>query len=105
MLSTQLRLRLESIAKRISKGEEVSLEDMIWADKLAKSNRSAYSILRKARREAIHGESHPDSMDGFLNDLDLGNLDAPNRPARPLSADEITEFFRRDDGEEWLRRD
>lgn len=104
MLSTQLRLRLESIATRISKGEEVSLEDMIWADKLAKSNRSAYSILRKARREAIHGESHPDSMDGFLNALDLGNLDAPRSPG-PLSADEITEFFRRDDGEEWLRRD
>jgi len=52
MLSTQYRLRLEAICEKIVKGEEVSLEDMIWAEKLAKSNRSAATILRQARRKA-----------------------------------------------------
>jgi hypothetical protein len=49
MLSTQYRLRLKGICNKIVKGEEVSLEDMIWAEKLAKANRSAATILRQAR--------------------------------------------------------
>ena len=49
MLSTQYRLRLEFICKCIANGEEVKLDDMIWADKLGKANRSASEMLRKAR--------------------------------------------------------
>ena len=45
MLSTQYRLRLEFICKRIANGEEVKLDDMIWADKLGKANRSASEML------------------------------------------------------------
>ena len=52
MLSSKYRLRLEYICKRISDRQEVQLEDMIWADKLAKANRSAGEMLRKARRVA-----------------------------------------------------
>ena len=37
MLSTQYRLRLEGICKDIASGTEVSMNDMIWAQKLAKS--------------------------------------------------------------------
>ena len=36
MLSTQYRLRLEGICKSIASGTEVSMEDMIWAQKLSK---------------------------------------------------------------------
>ena len=35
MLSTQYRLRLESICKDVASGTEVTLENMIWANKLA----------------------------------------------------------------------
>ncbi len=52
MLSSKYRLRLEYICKRIADRHEVQLEDMIWADKLAKANRSAGEMLRKARRVA-----------------------------------------------------
>ena len=38
MLSTQYRLRLEFICKKIANNEEVKLEDMIWAEKLAKAH-------------------------------------------------------------------
>ena len=41
MLSTQYRLRLTAICKDIGSGVEVSLEDMIWAEKLAKANTAA----------------------------------------------------------------
>ena len=50
MLSTQYRLRLEAICKDIASGTEVSLEDMIWADKLAKANTAARGMLQTARR-------------------------------------------------------
>ena len=52
MLSTQYRLRLEGICKDIASGTEVSMTDMIWAQKLAKANTSARGMLSKARRMA-----------------------------------------------------
>ena len=52
MLSTKYRLRLEFICKRIAEQQEVKLEDIIWASKLAKANSSAGEMLRKARRPA-----------------------------------------------------
>ena len=52
MLSTQYRLRLEGICKDIASGSEVSMSDMIWAQKLAKANTSARGMLSTARRIA-----------------------------------------------------
>tara|TARA_R100000027_G_scaffold34479_2_gene25288 strand:- start:745 stop:939 length:195 start_codon:yes stop_codon:yes gene_type:complete len=52
MLSTQYRLRLEFICKKIANKEEVQLDDMIWAEKLSKANTTAREWLRKARRQA-----------------------------------------------------
>ena len=49
MLSTQYRLRLEFICKKIANKEDVKLEDMIWAEKLSKANTTAREWLRKAR--------------------------------------------------------
>jgi len=63
MLSTQYRLRLEAICEKIVLHEEVSLGDMIWAEKLAKANRSAATILRQARRRAENPDM--DEMDNF----------------------------------------
>ena len=52
MLSTAYRLRLESICRCIANNEEVPLEDMIWAEKLAKAHTLARDWLNKARRQA-----------------------------------------------------
>tara|TARA_B100000029_G_C17067790_1_gene775671 strand:+ start:293 stop:448 length:156 start_codon:yes stop_codon:yes gene_type:complete len=51
MLSSQYRLRLEYICQRISKDEEVGLDDMIWVEKLSKANTTAREWLRKARND------------------------------------------------------
>ena len=48
MLSTQYRLRLEAICKDIASGTDVTLPDMIWAEKLAKANTAARGMLNTA---------------------------------------------------------
>ena len=52
MLSTAYRLRLEGICKSIAAGSEVTIDDMIWAQKLSKRNTSARGMLSQARRLA-----------------------------------------------------
>ena len=64
MLSTQYRLRLEFICKKIANKEEVKLDDMIWAEKLAKRHTTARDWLNKARRQAAQ-DIEEGSMDDF----------------------------------------
>jgi hypothetical protein len=102
MLSTQYRLRLEAICNKIATGDEVSLEDMIWAEKLAKANRSAATILRQARRKASNPDMKEGSLDEFLNIMDLGHPDPSEHRTRFNGADDIADFFKTDDD---MRRD
>ena len=105
MLSTQYRLRLEAICEKIVLHEEVSLEDMIWAEKLAKANRSAGTMLRQARRRAENPDM--DAMDDFLNQLDIGGTGHERFGRRGFdSPDELHDWFKRDDDEtDWRTRD
>ena len=105
MLSSQYRLRLEFICQRIVNGEEVKLEDMIWAEKLARANRSAGSILRKARRQAQNPDMQEGDLDDFMNRMDLGDPDPSNHRTGFQSADEIVDWFRREDTDDWRQRD
>ena len=102
MLSSSYRIRLIEICDRIANQEEVSLSDVIWAEKLGRANRSAGSILRKARRKAANPEMTEESLDGFLNALDLGDPDPSNHRTGFNSADDIADWFRNDDE---MRRD
>ena len=105
MLSTQYRMRLEFICQRIVNGEEVKLDDMIWADKLAKSNGSAREMLRKARRQAMNPDMVEGSLDDFMNKMDLGDPDPSNHRTGFQSADEIVDWFKRDSTDDWRQRD
>jgi len=106
MLSTQYRLRLEAICNKIAKHEEVGLEDMIWAEKLAKSNRSAATILRQARRTAENPDMREGDLDDFLNQLDIGGTGHERFGKRGFdSIDELTDWFTRDKPEDWRQRD
>ena len=100
MLSTAYRLRLEGICKSIAAGTEVSIEDMIWAQKLSKSNTSARGMVNQARRLA----TDPDST--FLKYLDIGDSD-PRKHRRGFNgADDIAEWFRNDNrSDDWWKRD
>jgi hypothetical protein len=108
MLSTQYRLRLEEICGRIARHEPVGLEDMIWAEKLAKANRHAATILRQARRKAENPDMTEDSLDGFLNALDIGGFGNERKGITGFnSVDDIVDFFSEgnDKPEDWRQRD
>jgi len=100
MLSTAYRLRLEGICKSIAAGTDVAIEDMIWAQKLSKSNTSARGMVNQARRLA----TDPDST--FLKYLDIGDSD-PRKHRRGFNgADDIAEWFRNDNrSDDWRQRD
>jgi hypothetical protein len=103
MLSTKTRLILEKIAQRIQNGEEVSLDDMIFAEKWSKSNRSAAAIIRKARRIATQGKGQEGSLDEFMQIMDLGNPDPSTHLDSSMSVDDLYNFFKNDDDS--MRRD
>jgi hypothetical protein len=107
MLSTQYRLRLEEICDKIVKGESVELSEMIWAEKLAKANRSAATILRQARRRAENPDMVEGDLDDFMNRMDLGGLGHERFGRRGFdSVDEMVDWFKRDeDDDTWRQRD
>ena len=104
MLSTAYRLRLEFICKCIANGEEVKLDDMVWAQKLAKANTTANEMLKKARRQSSQ-DIQQGSMDDFMNRMGLGDPDPSNYKTGFNSADEIVDWFQRDKPDDWRQRD
>jgi len=104
MLSTQYRLRLEFICKCIANGEEVKLDDMVWAQKLAKANTTANEMLKKARRQSSQNIQEG-SMDDFLNRMGLGDPDPSNQKTGFSNTDEMVDWFQRDKPDDWRQRD
>ena len=105
MLSTQYRLRLEGICKKIVNGESVELSDMIWAEKLGKANTTANEWLKKARQKAANPDMQEGSMDDFMNKMGLGDPDPSNYKTGFDSADEIVDWFKQDKPDDWRQRD
>tara|TARA_B100000427_G_scaffold320885_1_gene320742 strand:+ start:1941 stop:2240 length:300 start_codon:yes stop_codon:yes gene_type:complete len=99
MLSTQYRLRLEGICKDIASGSEVSIDDMIWAQKLAKANTSARGMLNTARRMS----TNPD--ESFLNRLNIGDPDSGNHVRGFGSPEDVVDWFHQERSDDWRQRD
>ena len=99
MLSTQYRLRLETICKAIAAGTEVSMEDMIWAQKLSKANTSARGMLNKARRMST------DPDESFLNGLNIGDPDSGNHRRGFGCPEDVVDWFHQDRPDDWRQRD
>jgi len=99
MLSTQYRLRMEKICKDIASGAEVSIEDIIWAQKLAKANTSARGMLNTARRMS----TNPD--ESFLNSLNIGDPDSENHRRGFGDPNDVVEWFHQERSDDWRQRD
>tara|TARA_Y100000741_G_scaffold338852_1_gene299244 strand:- start:214 stop:513 length:300 start_codon:yes stop_codon:yes gene_type:complete len=99
MLSTEYRLRLAAICKDIAAGVEVSLQDMIWANKLAKANTSARGMMNTARRIA----TNPD--DSFLNELNIGDPDPTQHRRGFGDPNDVVEWFHQERSDDWRQRD
>ena len=105
MLSTNYRLRLEFICKCIANNEEVKLDDMVWAQKLAKANTTANEMLKKARIKASNPDMKEGNLDDFITRMGLGDPDPTNHKSGFGSADEIADWFKNDRPEDWRTRD
>jgi hypothetical protein len=103
MLSTKTRLQVEFLCGRIERGEQVPLTDMVWLDKWAKSNRIVFDMVQRARRRAATGPVNPESLDGLLDGLNLGDPDPTRHITSASSVDDLADFF--SDGPDWMRRD
>ena len=99
MLSTKYRLRLEAICKDIASGTEVTMSDMIWAQKLAKANTSARGMLSSARRLKTDDDST------FLKYLDIGDSDPRKHKKGFSGADDIADWFKNKRSDDWRQRD
>tara|TARA_B100001175_G_C19060492_1_gene426406 strand:- start:9 stop:308 length:300 start_codon:yes stop_codon:yes gene_type:complete len=99
MLSTQYRLRMEGICKSIAANQEVSIEDIIWAQKLAKANTSARGMLNTARRMS----TNPD--ESFLNSLNIGDPDSENHRRGFGDPNDVVEWFHQERSDDWRQRD
>ena len=97
MLSTKYRLKLEAICKDIASGTEVSIDDMIWAQKLGKANTSARGMLSQARRLSMDDDS------SCLKYLDIG--DPKSNKSGFNGADDIADWFKNDRSDDWRQRD
>ena len=79
---------------------------MIWAHKLAKANRSAAEMLRKARRVAANPDMVEGSLDDFMNQMDLGDPDPSNHIVDGFnSVEEIASWFSQEKTDDWRQRD
>ena len=99
MLSTQYRLRLEGICKSIASGTEVGIDDMIWAQKLAKANTSARGMLNQARRLSTNPN------DSFLNNLNIGDPDSSNHRRGFYKPEDVVDWFHQERSDDWRQRD
>ena len=104
MLSTKYRLRLEAICNQIVNGENVALDDMIWAQKLAKTNTTASTWLRQARQKAANPDMPKGGTDDFLNRMGLGEPDPSDYREGFESADDINDWFKRNKHDDWRQR-
>ena len=99
MLSTKQRVRLIDICVEIVNGRTVPLDDMIWAEKLAKANTAARGMLNTARRIS------KDPTDSFLNSLNLGDPDSSNHKRGFGSPEDVVEWFHQERSDDWRQRD
>lgn len=104
MLSTKYRLKMSAICKKIANNEKVDLEEMIWAEKLAKSHTTAKTWLQQARRQSSQNIKEG-STDDFMNRMGLGDPDPSKHKNNFEDADDINDWFRPDRSDDWRQRD
>lgn len=107
MLSSQARLKVEFLCKRIEQGQPVELNEMLWLDKWASRHRTVRDMVSRARRRAINGMPERGTIDELLDGLNLGLSDPSSHLTGTSSVDDIAAFFKNDDegDRERLRRD
>lgn len=103
MLTTDTRLKLEDIGRRIAFGQEVSFQEMTFITKWSKRHAHARKILNQARRRATMGEIPEGGLDEFLDIMDLGNPDPQSHLTSENDVTDIAQWF--STKKEWFEED
>ena len=90
MLNTSTLGQIKDILQRITKGEEVSLQERIYLGELADQNPTIETSLRRAER-LQQNQNSTDCIDHLLNELDLVSTD-PDSSFKP-TVDDLGEWF------------
>ena len=99
MLTTSSRLKIQEILIRLSRGNQVTLDERIYINKYASKNQNVSSWLRKASRMQ-RNLTISNSIDELLNGLDLDS-EEPNSSFDP-DTDDLGEWF--SGAPSWIRR-
>ena len=99
MLTTSARIRIQEILTRISKGNEVTLEERIYINKYASRNQNVSAWLRKASY-LQRNNPKANRIDELLNGLDLCSSDPYSTYNK--DKDDLGEWF--SGAPQWIRR-
>ena len=99
-LTNQTRLKIRNIVCRISRDEEVSLDERIYVEKFAKHNSTIWTWLKKANSLRRNGKQNADGINGLIQSLGLDGLEAENH-FDPKN-DDIADWF--SGSPDWVRR-
>ena len=99
-LTNKTRLKILDIVGRIADDKNVSLEERIYVEKLAKHNSTIWTWLKKANSLRRNGKQNSDGINGLIQNLVLDGLDAENH-FDPKS-DDIANWF--SGSPDWVRR-
>jgi len=99
-LTNQTRLKIKEIVKRISKDENVTLQERIFVEKFAKHNSSIWTWLKKANSLRRYGKQNEDGINGLIQNLGLDGLDSESH-FDPKN-DDIADWF--SGSPDWVRR-
>lgn len=100
LLSTQKRIKIQNIIKRISQNEKISLEERIYIQKFAKHNSTISQWLRQANSIRRYGHYREHGIDSLLQSLGIDGLDSENH-FKP-NIDDISDWF--GGSPDWLKR-
>ena len=99
MLTTSTRIRIQEILKRVSMGNQVTLEERIYINKHAKKNQNVSYWLKKALLIQRKAQTH-DPIDKLLNGLNLCS-EEPHSTFNP-DQDDLGEWF--SGAPSWIKR-
>ena len=100
LLSTQKRLKIQEIVRRISLDKEVSLKERIYVEKYAKHSSIISLWLKKANSIRRHGLQSKRSINGLLQSLGIDGLD--NESHFKPNEDDISDWF--GGSPDWIKR-
>ena len=100
LLSSQKRLKIQEIIKRISLDKEVSLKERIYIEKYAKHNSQISLWLKKANSIRRHGIQSEGGINGLLQSLGIDGLEKENH--FDPNKDDISDWF--GGAPDWIKR-